>query len=808
VLKKILKEKIIPFLKKNWDFILIITISLLFSLIRMYSNNLFISVFGFIILLTFPGYSLSFLIFSKKDDLKVIERIGITLFSSIILSSILGAILVYFNNFNLALVNWLFFGANLILSLLGIIFRIFITDSFILNPFQKGIFKKIFHNWMKESTFTKILSIFTIISILGAFASFVFILQFQSTIPGTTIFSVVDVKGNTLSNVRTGENETISFTVKVNNSNINDINYFFEAWVINKTKTDILNNELTNMNITLIKELDFFLNSYNEKTFSFNFTLANIGEWITYFILWENEKPLLDQTSQEQYIQSIIETRIKEAIQPDAEKRIYGLNIPVFILTDHVEDTGDKFANEKWTMSSQGWNWTTTAINSTYGGFRDEGFLYMFSNITSSHLALRSTVRNDLIFNSSSHLYAESRIAPISNISNYHSFGISIDLSIGSPSWYRARLASNTTHLFMGVGSLFTEKGILYSTPTVIPFNWSLDSFHILRIDIDYKSKWISYQCDGIILRNTTLDKDFIVDNYQVTIFVDNNINRTDSAIKMDYYKYGWTKEETPYNSIKNYLIDNGGQFNSNWYTSSEGWDWLPTNGNKTDYGMRISDYIQFYSSFNSSFQGISVPLNSVNFVRSTNQIVVSTNFTYLENSSVYSSFGLAVDLNIENSLRFIAVILSNTTHLKVGIASNYSISSIFYTETIVPFNWSRYNYHLLEIKIDYDKHSIAFYNDNILIRNNIQDFGYTTNIYNATILVENNVNFNNASIRIEDFMAQWLNWNNLSYPSILSTDSLNYNYLIQDCSNNFDRTITIYSNRISFKLLLKKDAY
>lgn len=802
---KILKEKIIPFLKKNWDFILIITITLLLSLVRMYTNNLFISVFGFIILLTFPGYSLSFLIFSKKDDLKVIERIGITLFSSIILTSILGAILVYFNNFNLALVNWLFFGANLILSLLGIFFRIFITNSFTLNPFQKGIFKKIFHNWMKESTFTKILSIFAIMSILGAFASFIFILQFQPTIPGTTIFSVVDVKGNTLSNIRTGENETISFTVKVNNSNINDINYFFEAWVINKTKTDILNNELTNMNITLVKELDFILNSYNEKIFSFNFTLANIGEWITYFILWENEKPLLDQTSQEQYIQSIIKTRIKEAIQPDAEKRIYGLNIPVFILTDHVEDTGDKLANEKWTMSSQGWNWTTTAINSTYGGFRDEGFLYMFSNITSSYLALRSSARDDLLFNSSSHLYAESRIAPISNISNYHSFGISIDLSIGSPNWYTAKIASNSTHLFMGVGSLFTAKDIHNSTPTIIPYNWSLNSFHVLRIDIDYKNKWITYQCDGIIFRNTTLDKLFIIDNYQVTIFVDNNINRTDSAIKMDYYKYGWTKEETPFNSIKNYLKDNGGQFNSNWYTSSEGWDWLPTNGNITDYGMRISDYIQFYSSFNSSFQGISVPLNSVNFVRSTNQIVVSTNLTYLENSSVYSSFGLAICLKNNNIIKYIAVALSNTTHLKVGIASNYSINSIFYTETIIPFNWSRYNYHLLEIKIDYDKHSIAFYNDNVLIRNNIQDFGYITGIFNATILVENNVNFANASIRIEDFMAIWFNWNNLSYPTPFSIESQNYIYLIQDSVYNFDKIIAIYSNRIQFNFPLKR---
>ncbi|NHJ87918.1 MAG: DUF1616 domain-containing protein, partial [Asgard group archaeon] len=801
-----LEKKVVPFLTKNWDFLLVIILSLLFSLLRMFISNLFISVLGFIILLIFPGYCLSFLIFSKKDDLKIFERIGITLISSIILSSVLGFILVYLDNFNLQLVNWLLFTADFLLALVGILFRVFITDSFSFNPFRKDLFRKIIQYWKKESTLTKALSIIAIFTVLGAFVSFVFILQYQPTLPGTTVFSVVDTYGNRLSNVRTGENQTIAFTVKVNNSNLLAIDYQFEAWVTNKSKADLLNNSLENVNMTLLQEVDFSLNSFDEYMFTFNFSLSKIGDWTTYFILWENEKPDLDQTNQEQFLLSIIETRIKAALQPNAEKKIYGLNVPVFVLTDKVEDTGDIYDVESWTMSSQGWNWTAVATNTTLiGGYRADGYLYMQSNVTSSYLALRSSTRNEIIFNSSAHLYAESRIAPISDVSNYHSFGISLDISDGSPNWYRARLTSNTTHLIIGVGSFYTANCTNYTKPTVLPFDWSIGTFHTLRIDIDYENHWIAYQCDGIILRNTTLDEDYVLKNYNAVISVENDMNCTNSAIKMDYYNYGWTKEDTPFDSIKNYLKDTGGQFNEYWLTSSEGWDWLPTLGNETNFGIRMDDYIEFYSPYNNTFQGISTPLNDVNYVRSTEQLIVSTNMTYLENSTVYKSFGLAVDLFKDDLVRFIAIIISNSTHLKVGMASNYSINAIFYTETIIPFSWIRNDYHLLEIKIDYANRSIAFYADDILIRNSIQDFGYIDYLYNATIFVENDVNFTNASLRIEDFMAKWINWNNLTYPSYSLVFSQNQMQEINEWNSDLEGLISDYIIIEQFRILIEK---
>jgi len=803
--KEFFNNKFLPFIKKNWEFISIIFLLLLFSLLRTFLDNLFITAFGLIILLTFPGYFLSFLIFPKKDDLKIIERLGIVLITSIILSSVLGFVLVYLNNFNFLLAVWLFFGLNFLLAILGIIFRFFIDDSFKINIFQKGIIKKTYNKWLQESTLTKILSIFTILTVIGAFVSFIFILQYQPKIPGTTIFYLLDKKGNRISNIRTGENETLTLTMNINNSNLENINYLIEVWVANKTKTDILNYEFSNLNISLALSKEFQLNTHSILDYTFNLTFTNVGNWDSYFILWENEKPILNPLNQEQYLRDVVDSRIKPALQPDSETRIYGLNIPIFVLVENVEDTGDSFDTNSWTISSQGWNWSALATNSTFGGYRENGFVYMYSNITSSYLALRSSTRNDLIFNSSSHLYAESRIAPLTNVSNYHSFGISVDLSIGSPSWYRAYLASNTTHLFIGVNYLFTASGNKYSTPSVIPYNWTLGAFHTLRIDVDYNSKWISYQCDGIIFRNTTLDKRFIVDFYRTTIFVENKVNKTDSAMKMDYYKYGWTKEETPFESIKNYIEDLGSNYNTNWFTSSEGWNWLPTIGNETDFGLRINDYIEFLSPYNNSYQGISVPLNTLNFVKVVNQIEVSTNLTYIENSSAYNSFGLAVDLYKQDTIWFIAVIYSNSTHLKAGIASNYSIDCTFFTETIIPFNWARFSYHLLNIKIDYDNSSIAFYYDNNLIRNNLVDFGYIRNIYNATILVENNLNFDNATLRIDNFRAEWKNWNNQSQiysylaDSIIHISYFNTNGILIEKLNNY------YSFGLQFVFMKKK---
>ncbi len=779
--------KIFEKIMSNWDLLIVILISLLFGLIRLFSSNLVVSIIGLAIMIFLPGYCFSIILFHKRKDLTDIERLTITIFTSIIISAILGFIFISISELNLKLAIFIMIFANTVLAIIGIITRHYVFDAFTAPKINKKTFVILFNKWKRESIFTKILSGLTILSLLGSFGAFVYLLQFSPQIPNATFISIHNNQGKVVSSVRTGTEVLNDLTLNIQNSERSDTQYFLEIWITNKTKAQTLNYEIENMNLTLIDSNSFLIQTNQLLKYNTSFSLSKFGLWSIFFILFKKDKPELSTSSPENLFKNeVIETRIEPVLGNDTKAGILGIWLPVFVLPSIIEDTGDNYSTAQWTIGSEGWNWTATALNTTFQGYRHNGVLDFRSNIESSYLALRVSTRNDLVYRQSNRLFMESRLAPISNVSQTETFGITMDLSYDKPNWSRAIIASNSTHLIMGVDPYFVaNESTAY--PTIIPFIWEENTFHVLRIDIDYEKGWIAYQCDNIIYRNSSIDKQFISDNYLATIYTDNGINQTGSTLRMDYSKLGWESGDLTGYESKNNLIDTGESYNDNWFTSSEGWDWT-CNASSNEYnGSRINNHLEFYSVVNYSSIALQIPISEKLFVQTGEQLIVKVNLTFIDNYTKYHSFGLSIDLFKVNNMTYRANILSNSTHLIMGISANYTTKGFYYTSTIIPFNWIKNDYHVLQINIDYENRWIAYMCDDVVYRKDIADSIYVQDKYSISLIVDNALNESEGIIRIDRFEAIWNYWNDLPLMSISiweSTNSCDAN--ISDLTENY----------------------
>ena len=165
------------YLMKNWDLSLLSIFILLFGIIRSFVNtkNIIVAILALLPLLIIPGYLIQVIIYTKKNEVRLYERLTIIVVFSIIFTAIIGFILGFISNINSYLYIWTIVGINIIFIFISFFRRIRNNDAIYPPLLTKQSFQKIMIYWKNSTILTKCLSILTIISLLGAFSATVIV---------------------------------------------------------------------------------------------------------------------------------------------------------------------------------------------------------------------------------------------------------------------------------------------------------------------------------------------------------------------------------------------------------------------------------------------------------------------------------------------------------------------------------------------------------------------------------------------------------------------------------------------------------
>ncbi len=147
--------------------------------------------FGLILVIFLPGFSLTVMLFPKRDDLDGIERIALSFVLSLVVTPLLGLIL-NFTPFGIRIVPVLIFLSVFTISVSIVAwFRLLKvpTEERFRVPFERLKFN------LGQSVVDKGLSIILIVSIIGSFATLIYVVGIPRTGEKFTEFYLLDLNG-------------------------------------------------------------------------------------------------------------------------------------------------------------------------------------------------------------------------------------------------------------------------------------------------------------------------------------------------------------------------------------------------------------------------------------------------------------------------------------------------------------------------------------------------------------------------------------------------------------------------------------
>ncbi|MHA1336123.1 MAG: DUF1616 domain-containing protein [Promethearchaeota archaeon] len=320
-------RKIIQAIIHNWDLSFILTYSSFYLLLCSFSKDEYLKIFGVVILLTFPGYLISLIIFPKHNDISSLNRLILSFIFSIIFFGIFGFLLnkievksVYFQRLILISINFL-------CLIIIIVVRKTLKNSYfptqIKDIIQKG---KIFIKRSPNST--KFLTVVTILLVLCSIFLFIIFLYLPSTNKGTTSFYIYDQNGQPISSIRISVNSSISINTEVFNNEIQKNKYFLEVWLTTFNNNVSEESSLLLTSAKILYNITFYLESSNRTRLNLYFSFSQIGNYTVFFILFKNHIKVLHDVSSENYtnfLENVYNNRLRSIIEQDSSINPLGI---------------------------------------------------------------------------------------------------------------------------------------------------------------------------------------------------------------------------------------------------------------------------------------------------------------------------------------------------------------------------------------------------------------------------------------------------------------------------------------------------
>jgi uncharacterized membrane protein len=287
-------------MKKHWDLILIILLSLLLiAIIYISPENPLRKVIGMGFILFFPGYAFINFLFPKKKELDTLERLALSFGLSIAITPLIGLILNY-TPYGIRLTPILIsLGAfNIIFSILAIYRRENIRDPYIPKIDIETLKEEL--EWDKRSRLDKILTVILTIAILASFATLIYIITHPKQSEYFTEFYILGKSGKAYdypTELFVGENGTV--IIGIVNHEGREVNYYVEIYLVNLTYNETLNKTIIyeahlmdRFNITLPpKPINIEGNWTPQWEMPYNFSINKPGKWQVWFILYKDRIP-------------------------------------------------------------------------------------------------------------------------------------------------------------------------------------------------------------------------------------------------------------------------------------------------------------------------------------------------------------------------------------------------------------------------------------------------------------------------------------------------------------------------------------
>ncbi|NJE06979.1 DUF1616 domain-containing protein [Thermococcus sp. M39] len=323
-------------MKKYWDLITIIALSLLLDfLIFYYPESLARKALGLAFVLFFPGYVFITALFPKKKELDNLERLALSFGLSIAIVPLIGLGLNY-TPWGIRLIPILVSLTvfNAIVGIIAIYRRAKAREPWI--PWIDIEKLKEELEWDKASKLDKALTVILIIAIFSSIATLAYVITHPKPGEKFTEFYILGPNGKAAdypTELKVGEEGRVILGIA--NHEYRNVTYYVEVWLVNLTydfetnTTHIYNMYLMDrFNVNLPhKPIDIEGNWTPQWETNYTFSIDKPGKWQLWFLLFKDGEPPLPEPINGDYAQTNATQRILDAI--DGKILSLKLNIEV-----------------------------------------------------------------------------------------------------------------------------------------------------------------------------------------------------------------------------------------------------------------------------------------------------------------------------------------------------------------------------------------------------------------------------------------------------------------------------------------------
>ncbi|XRP97091.1 DUF1616 domain-containing protein [Methanocaldococcus sp. 16A] len=323
-------------LKKYWDLIVVIGLSLLLLfVIEYYPDSIVRKGLGMAFVIFFPGYVFINALFPKKKELDNIERLALSFGLSIAIVPLIGLILNY-TPWGIRLIPILVSLTifNLIFGILAIYRRAKAREPWIPLIDIEKLKKEL--EWDKASKLDKALTVILLIAIISSIATLCYIITHPKPGEKFTEFYILGPNGKAAdypTELFVGEEGRV--IIGIVNHEYRNVTYYVEVWLVNLSydfntnKTHIYNMYLLdNFNVTLPpKPVNIEGNWTPQWEKNYTFTINKPGKWQIWFLLFKDERPKLPEPINGDYANTTAEMRIIEAINGTIQSLKLNVNV-------------------------------------------------------------------------------------------------------------------------------------------------------------------------------------------------------------------------------------------------------------------------------------------------------------------------------------------------------------------------------------------------------------------------------------------------------------------------------------------------
>jgi len=320
-------------LKKSWDLVAIVALSLLLALVIYFlPDNALRVVLGLPFIQFFPGYALITTLFPERGSLDLIERIALSFGLSIAVTPLIGFGLNY-TPFGIRLepILWSLIAFNLVFSVAAFYRRTGAKDPFM--PIQYDEFRSMIGKEFKGQTkVDKVLSIALVLAIISSISVLVYVIAVP--LPGEkfTEFYILGPDGKATGyphNLTVGEDGDI--IIGIANHEYRTVNYTIEMWLVDST---FQNNQTTINQLIYFDSMEVTLNHTDPVTEGnwtaqwetpYTFSVDQSGEYKLWFILLQDSEPFFDEYGDDYADQEGVVNRFLTAI--DDKEDVLSLNL-------------------------------------------------------------------------------------------------------------------------------------------------------------------------------------------------------------------------------------------------------------------------------------------------------------------------------------------------------------------------------------------------------------------------------------------------------------------------------------------------